>query len=182
MLIYPAHEPRYLYAVTPFLAYFAVQALPTLADIISPGTRRLGRVAYVVPALALLGLVTLNAWDTARSTQYHLDYSLVVEGPETPAAQEMFATVQSVTRADDVILFFRSRAMIFYTDRRAVMGVNLEQLLPRSDWYVMAKGSTYSQKLLTEDEAASYGLTKTWENEAWVMWRVPEVPLTPAPG
>lgn len=71
--------------------------------------------------------------------------------------------------------------MTLYTDRRAVMGVNLEQLLPRSDWYVMEKGGTYSQRLLSADEAASYGLTMEWENEGWVIWRVSSsVPAVPA--
>ena len=85
----------------------------------------------------------------------------------------MFTAVKTLTRGDDVILFFRARAMTLYTDRLAVQGSNLEQLLPRSDWYVMAKGSTYSQTLLTDDEGAALGLTKAWENPSWVIWRVP---------
>lgn len=175
-LIWPAQEPRYLFAVTPFLAYFACQALPAMARSVAPAGRRVLGAAYAASALGLLGLVSLNAGDIAHNTDYHLGYSFVVNGPETPHAQEMFAAVQERTRADDVILFFRSRAMTFYTDRRATMGVDLELLLPRSDWYVMEKNGTYVQKLLTDDEAASYGLTKTWENERWVLWQVPDSP------
>jgi len=130
-------------------------------------------MASGMAALGLLGLLALNVQDLERATNYHLDYSYVVHGPESADAQEMFKTVREVTRPDDVILFFRSRAMILYSDRRAIMGANLELLLPRSDWYVMAKNSTYSQALLTDEQAAGYGLTKRWENVGWVIWRVP---------
>jgi hypothetical protein len=142
----------------------------------SAGRRPVVGIASAASALAFLGLVTLNARDVASNSRYHFDYAYIVNGPETPAAQEMFAAVKGLTRADDVILFFRSRAMTFYTDRRATMGVDLELLLPQSDWYVMEKNGTYVQKLLTDDEAAAYGLTKTWENEGWVLWRVPDSP------
>lgn len=173
MLISPYQEGRYLYTITPFLFYFAYQALPTMATFVTQGSRLVVRVCSIAPALAVFGLVTLNARDTAQATDYHLEYHYIVHGPESPDAQQMFTAVQGLTRAEDVILFFRARAMTLYTDRRSIMGANLEQLLPRSDWYVMAKESTYSQKLLTDAEAAAYGLTKTWENEWWVMWRVP---------
>ncbi|MDQ3646709.1 MAG: beta family protein, partial [Actinomycetota bacterium] len=108
----------------------------------------------------------------AHSTDYHLDYNYVVNGPETPDAQEMLSVVRRVTGPDDVILFFRARAMTLYSDRRAIQGSNLDEVLPRADWYVMAKGSTYSQALLTNVQAAVFGLTKTWENSEWVLWRV----------
>ena len=174
MLVSPYQEGRYLFTITPFLAYFAYQAFPTLMQISSPESRTGFRIVTALSAVAIFGLVVLNARVTAQSTDYHLDYTYVVHGPESPDAQEMFEAVRATTRADDVILFFRARAMTLYSDRRSIMGANLEQLLPRSDWYVMAKNSTYSQKLLTDDEAEAYGLTKTWENEGWVMWRVPQ--------
>ena len=172
MLVSPYQEGRYLYTITPLLMYFAYQAIPAVAGRPATGGS-VARASAVLPAVALAGFVGLNIADTVRSTRYHLDYSYVVHGPESPDAQQMFAAVKERTRADDVILFFRSRAMTLYSDRRSVMGSDLELLLPRSDWYVMAKDSTYSQKLLTDDEAAAYGLTKVWENEGWVMWRVP---------
>lgn len=174
MLVSPYQEGRYLFTITPFLAYFAYQAVPTVIHLYFPQNRMGFRIVTALSAVALFGLVIPNARVTAESTDYHLDYTYVVHGPESPDAQEMFEAVRQYTRADDVILFFRARPMTLYADRRSIMGANLEQLLPRSDWYVMAKNSTYSQKLLSDAEAEAYGLTKTWENEGWVMWRVPQ--------
>lgn len=173
VLSLPVQEGRYLLTITPLLVYFAYQALPTMARLATASSGSLVRIASFAPALALAGLVALNARDLAHATNYHLDYHYIVNGPERPEAQQMFAAVRETTRADDVILFFRARAMTLYTDRKAIMGADLDRLLKRADWYVMEKGSTYSQKLLSDDQAAEYGLAKTWENSGWVIWRVP---------
>ena len=173
VLVSPFQEGRYLFTITPLLVYFAYQAIPTIVELLAPASRRLIRLAVLPAAVAVGGLALLNAGDTKHAIDYRRLYKPVVNGPESPDATQMFAAVKTLTRGDDVILFFRARAMTLYTDRLAVQGSNLDQLLPRSDWYVMAKGSSYSQTPLTDDEGAARGLTKAWENTLWVIWRVP---------
>ena len=107
-------------------------------------------------------------------TALRLDYgNYVIWGPEDPSSKEMFAAVQEFTRGDDKVGFFRARAMNLYTDRQSVQLTTLPDILDKADYYAMAKDSTYSQKLLTDQEAADAGLTKVWENPQWVLWRVP---------
>ena len=65
-----------------------------------------------------------------------------------------------------------ARPTLLVADRPAVQGSNLDQLLPRSDWYVMDKNSTYAQTPVSDSEAPSRGLTKVWENARWMLWRV----------
>ncbi len=174
VLVSPYQESRYLDTITPFIVYFAYQSLPALSAVVEQWSRpRMARRAAFGAAVAFAGLALLNAQATAHSTDYHLHYHLTTNGPDTPAAQQMFAAVKRYTRGDDVILFFRARAMTLYTDRVALQGTNLDQMLPQVDWYVMEKGSTYSQPPLTDTEAATHGLTKVWENSGWVLWRVP---------
>lgn len=173
MGVSPYQEPRYLITLTPFLVYFAYQAIPTIVAIIGPRSKEVVAWASLVAVVALAGLGLLNARHLAHAVNYHRTYHYTVNGPESPDAQEMFQAVRDGTRGDDVILFFRARAMTLYTDRLAVQGSNLDQMLKRVDWYVMAKGSTYSQTLLTDAEASSRGLTKAWQNSGWVIWRVP---------
>jgi len=173
VLVSPYQEGRYLFTITPLLVYFAYQAFPAVAELVSPANRRMVRLAVIPPALAIAGLALVNANDLRHAIDYRRLYKPVVNGPEAPDAKQMFAAVKTLTRGDDVILFFRARAMTLYTDRLAVQGSDLDLMLPRSDWYVMAKGSTYSQTPLTDDEGSARGLTKAWENELWVIWRIP---------
>ncbi len=173
MMVSPYQDSRYFFTITPLLAYFAYQALPTLAAIFAAGRRSAVRLASVLPALALSGLVLLCGRDLAHAIDYHRHYHYTIDGPEAPHAKQMFAAVKRLTRGDDVILFNRARAMTLYTDRSAVQGSDLDLLLPRTDWYVMAKNSDYAQTPLTDAEAAERRLTKAWENSRWVIWRVP---------
>lgn len=175
MLISPYQDGRYFFTITPLVLYFAYQALPAMAELIRP-SRAWARGAVVLSGIGLTGFIVLNTGQLKQAYDYHSTYRYTLNGPESPPAKEMFQTLDKLTRADDVILFFRARAMNLYSGRRAVQGSNLELMLPRSDWYVMAKGSTYSQTLLTDEEAAGLNLTKAWENGEWVIWRVPRRP------
>jgi hypothetical protein len=85
----------------------------------------------------------------------------------------MFAEVRSRTRHDEVVSFFRARAMNLYSDRQSLQLTEADHILARADWYVMVKESTYVQVLLTEEDAADLGLTLEWENDRFVLWRVP---------
>jgi hypothetical protein len=173
VLVSPYQESRYLFTITPLLAYFAYQSIPAVAELLAPSARRVARAGTLGAAIAVAGLVLINAADLKHTLDYRRVYDPVVNGPEAPEAEQMFTAVKTLTRGDDVILFFRARAMTLYTDRLAVQGSDLTLMLPRSDWYVMAKGSTYSQTLLTDAEGSGLGLTKAWENPGWVIWRVP---------
>ncbi len=172
-MVSPFQESRYFFTITPFLAYFAYQAMPTLAALVMGRPKWLLGLAAVPSVVGMAGLVSLCWADVANAIEYHRHYNYTVNGPEHPEAKHMFAAVKEVTRGDDVILFARARAMTLYTDRNAIQGSNLDQLLPRVDWYVMEKNSTYSQTPLSDAEAAARRLTKAWENGTFVIWRVP---------
>lgn len=184
----PFTEGRYLYALAPWVGYFAVQAIPSAVVAVqrsstvarprgAPRTQSLA-AARVVAAGALALLAVSNLPSLRNAVAYHRVYSYVEPGPDTPSAVEMFAAVNTRTRPDDVILFVRARAMMLYTDRRTVEGGDLNRLLPIADWYVMAKNSDYGQRLVTMEESASLGLSLEWQNADWIMWRVAH-PVTP---
>lgn len=171
MLISPFQEPRYMYTISPLAVYFAFQALRTGAELL--GTRRAAARWFVlVPALAVVALTLTNARHLGHALKYHHGYHYTVDGPANADSKAMIATVRDMTRGDDVILFFRARAMNFYTDRLAVQGSDLATLLKRVDWYVMEKHSTYSQTLVSPADAPGLGLTQAWENGSWVLWHV----------
>lgn len=132
ILVAPYREGRYLFSITPLILYFAFQAIPELAR----GVDRRGAMApaVLVSAAILAVPMVANVRDTVSNTLYHLDYEVALSGPEAPLARQMFDKVEELTRPDDVILFFRARAMTLYTNRRAIQGSNIEQLLPGVDW------------------------------------------------
>jgi len=165
----PFHEGRYLLGITPLIAYFAYQALPTIARWVG----FLVRPAMVLSAALLLWFVVANITDMKPAVDYHRVYNGTINGPTSPAALEMEQKVLDCTRGDDVIAFFRARAMSLLTDRKAIQTGNIDQVMTRADWYVMNVGSTYSQPLVTDAQAEQLGLKKVWSNAEWVLWLIP---------
>ena len=161
----PYREGRYLLGVVPFLLYFAMQGLR--------GTD-VARWSIQLRHVLLLALVARHGLAMANAADYWRAYPTPIPGPESQASREMFQAVETHSGPDERIVFFRPRAMNLYTDRTALTaGSSLPFLLDRGDWYAMARNSEYAQCALTDEEAAATGqLTKVWENEEWVLWRV----------
>ena len=130
--------------------------------------------------LAILIVSNLSA--TRHAVAYHRVYSYIENGPESVDAKEMFAAVERLTHPDDVVLFFRARAMMLYTDRRSVENSDLVRMRRVAKWYVMAKGSTYSQTLINPGEEAKFAVENVWENATWVLYRFLEIPSIPVNG
>ena len=232
----PFHEGRYLLQLTPFLLYFAAQALPTLAQLIVAASGRrptpgeptdeielaaelpfadlsdlpdivvadigadpdapevdaetgaggqraderpalLYRVAVGVVIVGLAGIALLGFSATrgeADRTAAGDATGIPQWGPTDPNVEEMWAAVRANTRADDVVAFFRSRAMTLETDRRSIQSGGLATILEAADYYAMEKGSSYSQPNVTDEQAAEAGMVKVWENTKFVLWQIPQ--------
>lgn len=163
----PALSSRYLIAVTPFALYFAVQALVAV-----PLPRHGGRW-LAVGALALLTAVHLpdvvKEIDAATESR---DNGEIVDGPEAPYVQPAWDAIRTYTHQDDVVAFQKVRALTFYTDRRGVQSSDLDIVRRRADYFMMRRGSRFSQPLVSAGEGADMGWTVVWENDDWVLWKV----------
>jgi hypothetical protein len=96
----------------------------------------------------------------------------------------MFEQVRRLTDSYDVIAFFRARAMMLYTERRAIQNSDLRLVASKADWYVMSKNpdgtpSSYAQYPLTDSEAVRLGFEKVYDNELFSIFRTPRRTPTP---
>ena len=169
----PAVADRYLLAITPFAVYFAAQAVAAI-----PLPRRLsGRHAGAWLATLLLAAVTM--WHVSdipaavSDSQSFNDAGKVVDGPEAPYAQAAFGAIRTFTQQDDVVAFFKVRALTFYTDRRGVQSDELKVVRQRADYFMMRRGSSFSQPLVGATEASIMGWVEAWSDSDWVLWRLP---------
>jgi hypothetical protein len=176
----PYHDGRYLYALSPWAIYFAAQAIPGFVGLLSKrfanrgrehASRRTTRFGLLCMWLVPLVIIGSNWPATSHALDYHRTYSFVENGPESPLAKEMFAAVERNVPTDDVVLFFRSRAMMLYTERRAVQNTDIDRLRQVAQWYVMEKTSSYGQTLIKPGEEERYGVLPVWENASWILWK-----------
>ncbi len=179
----PAVADRYLLAITPFAVYFAAQAVAAFPVPRSLAHRNVsnrnvsGRHAAAWLATLLLAAVTLwhvsDIPSAVSDSQKFNDAGKVVDGPEAPYAQAAFGAIRTFTRQDDVVAFFKVRALTFYTDRRGVQSDVLEIVRQRADYFMMRRGSAFSQPLVDATEAADMGWEAAWSDSDWVLWRLP---------
>jgi hypothetical protein len=163
----PAQSDRYLLGVTPFALYFAVQAVAglKLPRLNAPWPAMVG-VAILI--LAHVAKLPEPIGDVRRANAS----GAVVDGPESPYAQAGFAAIRTYTHQDDVVAFFKARALTFYTNRRAVQSSDLEIVRQRADYFLMRRGSTFSQPLVSDTAGTDMGWTVVWQDGTWVLWRV----------
>ncbi len=169
----PAVADRYLLAITPFAVYFAAQAVTAIPLPRSFGARKLSA------GLATLLLAAVTVWHVSdipaavSQSQRFNDAGKVQDGPGAPYAQAAFGAIRTFTQQEDVVAFFKVRALTFYTDRRGVQSDVLELVRQRADYFMMRRGSAFSQPLVDATEAAGMGWVEAWSDSDWVLWRLP---------
>ena len=109
---------RYVALVGPLALIFVLIALRELSRRL-PRHRIGAAVALSLVALVVVGNAVKVA-DRAVSAREFARGGHVVWGPDSPESLEMFAAVSRHTGPDDVIGFFKARAMTQRTDRRAI--------------------------------------------------------------
>lgn len=172
----PNPSLRYLMAITPFGLYFATQALANL-----PLPRRLG------PWVAVAALAVLTAYhlpkvqDRVQHVQGQRERGTdMADGPSSPYVLKAWDALDRYTHQDDIVAFWKVRAMALYTNRRGVQTVRRDVIEQRADFYLMKKGQTAFQLLVTESQGLGYGWTVVWQDESWILWRMPSRDGVPA--
>jgi hypothetical protein len=167
----PAVDERYLMAVTPFALYFAVQAIAALPLPRSPKPVDAAWLA-VAALVVLVGVNLTRLPGPIRDVRKFDDSGQIVDGPAAPYVQPAWTAVRTYTHQDDVVAFFKVRALTLYTNRRGVQSSDLEIVRQRADYYLMRRGRPTGQPLVTDDQAASLGWTSVWSDDSWVLWHV----------
>ena len=163
----PAISERYLLAVTPFALYFAAQAIASIPLPRNSATWLAAGVLAVVTAAHVTELPS----SVHDARQYRSAGANA--GPETPEAQAGFDAVRTYTHQDDVVSFFKVRALTLYTDRRGVQSDVLQVVRERSDYFLMMKDRKQGQALVSDLQAAAMDWFAVWQDDSWVLWRLP---------
>ena len=101
-------------------------------------------------------------------------------GPTDPATIPIYEAVEKYTEPGAAVAYFRARTMSLLTDRLAFQTTSLPRIRQRADYFAQQRGSEYFQPAATEFELVADGFEEVWSNERWILWRVPDHPLTQA--
>lgn len=161
--VQPFHESRYIFAVFPWMLFFAAEAVVSIH-------RQAGQV--VAGAVAAL-IVWPSLGDLMDAYSYHREYDYVINGPTTDSSKALFDAVLRCTPGQDVVLFGQSRTMNLLTERRSIQAGNMELALGRADWLALSNDDVnYWEPAITPTNAAEHGVTRVWHNDEWSLYRV----------
>ena len=164
---------RYFFQVLPWVLYFA--CLPVLEAVRAV----VGRRARLVPAIAALPFVFVLAVHAAvlpgdvRDAHRFDAAGRIQVGPTHPDFVPIYEAVKKYTRPTDVVAFFRARTMTLLTDRPTIQSGRIERIISTSDFFAQRRNSDYVQPKFSESEGLDLGLEVVWEDDMWVLWRIP---------
>jgi len=167
-----ANSIRYLMSITPWALYFGVQALSALRVPRKERTRQFGPI---IAAAAMVLLVVhhstqlplaIKATDSTNATMPTAD------GPESAYVQPAWTAVRKYTHTQDVVAFWRARALTLYTDRRGIQTSDLALVNQQADFFLMRRNFSFFQPLVSDAEAAAMGWKNVWQDSKWVLWQV----------
>ena len=169
---------RYYFQVLPWVVYFATVAV---LELLVPFGRRAGSWSRRVPtAVALVPLLYVLVVHAAvlpgdvRDARRFDDAGRQQVGPTHPDFVPIYAAVAKYTRPTDVVAYFRARTMTLLTDRPSIQTSRIERIISTADVFAQRRNSDYVQPEFTEAEGLALGLEVIWEDDTWVLWRVPE--------
>lgn len=127
--VWPFHNLRYLLAIFPFALYFIIQGVSVF---------RLYK--NFLPAAVIFYLIVDHSIIlTQRLIKRDHDY-VATQGPESKESQNMFNYIRKNTSQDDIIIFFRPRAMNLYTGRKSAMIFdNWDNIIVKGNYLVLHK-------------------------------------------
>ncbi len=169
-LIWPFNEFRYLFVFYPIIVYFIVVGCKYLLTFYEKGSFR---VYYLLFAL----LIALNVIRIKKDFT-GLDHRIENYGPEKGTSVKMFDFIRKNSSKNDVIVFFRPRAMTLYTDRRSIMIFDdWKNVLKKGNYIVLYKArEKYFQFSPKDNFIASNSFKKNfilkYENTDFAIYRI----------
>ena len=166
LLIWPYHESRYVYMIIPFYYYFLVVSLSKLNIQISKIKTSFATV-FLIIQLSFLGI---DYYNTIIPQVWH---QIVNDGPETPEAQDMFSFVRGKTKKEDVIVFFKPRAMTLYTNRKSlIVHLDMNKIKSKGNYLVLHKDFGEYHQMLSLSSNPPEWLELQFENSKFLIYKV----------
>ena len=161
---------RYIFSLLPFYMYFLMIGLKGFSF---KGTAC--GPAVFKGAFSFLMMFFLVQTTYAASTNMSYGRS-IADGPFRPESAEMIQFIKKHSGKEDVIVFFKPRAMALMTDRDAFFTNEMSNLAERGDYLVISKKKPRNQVSIESDEfkekVGRGAFVKEFENNGFVIYRI----------
>ena len=167
---------RYLIPVVPFFFYFMVKGAFYLTT--SLYQKRGNRIAYFF--VGLFAFFSLRSIALLSYTNYYTPF--LMEGPYQPASLKLFEFLKQNTAKQDLIGFWKPRAMLLYSGRNSIVPRSYAECIVRNaNYYVYYRNAGYDQIALDSLTLYPGRFTNIYEDEDFKVFKVVRNPMFNTP-
>lgn len=159
---------RYLFPVFPFFIYFSFQGMKISFSGLEKYYRSAG---LTITYLFWIMILVVFAATSVKIARANLAANRHEAGPFDTESTEMFSFVKANTRPDSVIVFFKPRAMLLFTDRNSIMIDECTQLV-RGDYVVLYKGGSADQIVPAGIGSCGLNTEPVFENANFIAYKI----------
>lgn len=168
----PVQGLRFIFPLLPFYIYFIFKGLQYLKKSFSNYEGK-KITDFIVLYSALLGVLFI--YTSSSVALKNFPERQMIEGPYTPASQEVFAFVEKETEPRDIIVFFKPRVLSFMAKRQSLRITYLDEIKAgKGDYLLYYKPVDFGQLLGEEYKVLKSVLSPVFENEEYVLYNLKE--------
>jgi len=169
MIFWPAWQGiRFAFPLLPIFVYFVFQGLRLAIERLPEKTQKFGwGLSFVFWVFIVITFIST----TGTQARTNLKNDRKINGPFDSYSDEVFRYIQTETEPDNVIVFFKPRAMRLFTGRDSIMILECENIL-KGDYFVQHLKQEYSQILPDDIDACNLPLENVFENQRFIVFKV----------
>lgn len=168
IIVFPIHEVRFLYNIVPFCFYFLFHGLQSIDFTLKLFRQKLSSSQLMISGIVLLLFVDLFFFINKNTMQAN-----VTDGPAMEEAKQIFDFVNTKTKKDDVIVFFKPRVMSLYTKHRSCMIYDsLESLRKTGNYVILHKQKGDYNQISSIINHPPDWLYQEMENKYFIIYKI----------
>jgi hypothetical protein len=169
----PVQGLRFIFPLLPFYLYFIFRGLSVVQFALQKSAFK---AAFSWASVFTISLICLFMFSNFLFVYGNYPNRRMVEGPFTPASEEVFARLKEVTKPREVVVFFKPRVLAFMADRQSLRITKLEEIEEgKGDYLLYYKLVDFGQLPVDDYEELRNRQEPVFENEEYVLYKLSEV-------
>lgn len=169
LITWPAMQgPRFIFPLLPIFLYFTFQGINAFIGKIPEKNQAWGQRIFAVFWIVIIGIFLFQS---SAEAYENLRRDRKAFNAFDQRSLDMYEFVRENTSPDSIIVFFKPRAMLMFTDRDSYMALTCGELT-RGDYVVINKIAENSQVPEQEVDECGISIRAVFENKRFLVYKI----------
>ena len=170
LIIWPEWQgPRFIFPLLPIFIYFTFQGMISVIRKLPWNYHQSGQWVFYGFWLSVICIFLFNSSINAYA---NLQNNRSINGPFDPYSMEVYNYIKEKTSPDNVIIFFKPRAMRLMTDHDTLMSTECDRMF-LGDYLVLSRKVGENQQIAPEEiDACNLPLDEVLKNRRFAVYKI----------